>query len=74
VSVGVLPLGATSSDLIVGFNGSEVLKKGIDDAAATFRLDFKPTGSGFFLVLLREDDGRVFSAAGALLRPGLVAG
>jgi len=74
VSVGVLPLGAASADVTVGFNGREVHKTVIGDAGATFRLDFRPKGSGYFIVLLRDGNDRVFSAAGALLFPGLVAG
>ena len=73
VSVGVFSLGARSSDVIVGFNGREVTRV-TEESSATIRLDFKPHGSGFFLILLRDRSGRVFSAAGALLHPGLVAG
>ena len=74
VRVGVLPLGADSADVIVGFNGREIRKSVAGGSGAIFRLDFIPRGSGFFIVLLKDDDGRVFSAAGALLYPGLVAG
>lgn len=74
VSVAVLPLGADSADVIVGFNGREIRKTVAGGSGATFRLDFRPRGSGSFIVLLKGDDGRVFSAAGALLYPGLVAG
>lgn len=73
VRVGVLSLGAVSADVIVGFNGREIRRVG-DVSGATVRLDFKPRGSGYFLVLLKDSEGRVFSAAGALLYPGLVAG
>jgi hypothetical protein len=74
VRVRVLPLGSDSADVIVGFNGREVGKRIAGAAGATFRLDFRPKGSGFFVILLRDESGRVFSAAGALLYPGLVAG
>jgi hypothetical protein len=74
VRVGVLPSGSDSADVIVGFNGREIRKRITGGAGATFRLDFRPKGSGYFVVLLRDERGRVFSAAGALLYPGLVAG
>lgn len=73
VQVGVISLGAESADVIIGFNGREVRTSGVD-TGANVRLDYRPRGSGFFLVLLRDETGRVFSAAGALLHPGLVAG
>jgi hypothetical protein len=73
IQVGVQSLGAAGVEMILGFNGREIRRAG-EASSATFRLDFKPRGSGYFLVLLRDDDGRVFSAAGALLHPGLVAG
>lgn len=73
VQVGVLSLGAESAEVILGFNGREIRTRG-QGSGATWRLDFKPRGSGFFLVLLRDETGEVFSAAGALLYPGLVAG
>lgn len=73
VQVGVLSLGAESAEVILGFNGREI-RTTDQGAGATLRLDFKPRGSGFFLVLLRDETGEVFSAAGALLYPGLVAG
>ena len=73
VQVGVLSLGAASAEVIIGFNGREVRASGAD-TGANVRLEFRPRGSGFFLVLLRDADGQVFGAAGALLYPGLVAG
>jgi hypothetical protein len=74
VHVHVLPLGAHSADVIVGFNGREIRERVIGDSGADIELKFDPKGSGFFIVLLRDFDGRVFSAAGSLRYPGLVAG
>ena len=67
-------LGADSADVIVGFNGREISRRVIGGSGADMQLPFVPRGSGYCIILLRDFDGRVFSAAGALLYPGLVAG
>jgi hypothetical protein len=67
-------LAADSADVIVGFNGREISQRVIGDSGVDMQLPFVPRGSGYCIVLLRDFDGRVFSAAGALLYPGLVAG
>jgi len=67
-------LGADSADVIVGFNGLEISRRVIGDSGADMQLPFVPRGSGYCIILLRDFDGRVFSASGALLYPGLVAG
>ena len=74
VIAAVLPLGAESGEVIVGFNGRTVREDVGPEAIARVRLPFKPKGSGFFLILLKDESGRVFSAAGALVYPGLSAG
>ena len=74
VQVSIPSLGAISTDVIVGFNGREIRERVISASGASVRLSFKPSGSGYCIVLHRDFAGRVFSATGALLYPHPVAG
>jgi hypothetical protein len=63
---------ATTALFQVGYGGqktSHVWRAG-DAEAVEFRLDFEPRGTGHFLVLLRDENGEVFSAFGSPLPEG----
>lgn len=62
---------AVTATLEVGYGGEStqhVWSKG--DEFAEFRLEFGPNDTGHFLVLLRDENGEVFSAFGSPLPAG----
>ncbi|MEA2517646.1 MAG: hypothetical protein QOG16_1484 [Actinomycetota bacterium] len=61
----------TSAIFEVGYTGqtTRYVWEGGSTGAA-FTLDFEPSGTGHFLVLLRDPNGEVFSAFGSALPEG----
>jgi hypothetical protein len=62
---------AVSAILEVGYGGEKtqhVWKRG--DDVAEFTLDFEPQGRGHYLVMLRDENGEVFSAFGSAIPEG----
>jgi hypothetical protein len=70
--IGFTPFGAASASVEVGYGGRNRHTTWLssDDGPATIRLGFEPDTDGHYLVLLRDERGRVFSAFGAPLPPG----
>jgi hypothetical protein len=58
----------------VGFHDRTFSREVGARARGRIRLPFEPTGSGFYLILLRDETGAVFGASGTLIFPGIAAG
>lgn len=71
VSMGFDLQGASSATFEVGYGGQITRYEWTGgDTGVEFTLDFEPRGTGHFLVLLRDENGEVFSAFGSPLPTG----